>query len=1038
MRNKLISALILTLTVNFTSGFTVIADDSTNVYVNENFEDYSTETIGSSWKMTSNDGGYFISTDEEEENKYLSVWCENPSGYSNFPNAVRDLPKTVDRGAIHMSLKARADNPKGNCMFEIDNDLGQSIFQVVFRAAGTLTFNEYIASKKFEINKWYNIEVYIDMDKSNYDAYLDGELIVAKGAFKTEGVSDASSFKITGWYNEQERVQIDIDDLLIEDYTKQQSADDNEHNLYDDTLYMFKQLEVIDERDIVEFNPEKPVKRGEFLEYLLRMSDITESDIASYTEQKFNDVNSSSPYLRVSGWAYESGIITMNEERNFYPDLPVTRLDAIVMLMRMAGYETSAQRAGGYPNGYISEAYRVELIKSSGKYDENLNSLRLLELLEDAFDINVMKINVGGESIEYSEDKESTFLKEYKKIEKVEGVMTANTETGIMSAASANKNGVEINKILYGCSDKRYDAYIGQRVYGYIDIKDNANSVLYIKPTEKNKVISFAKNDYDEVSVSGREIKYLPKSGGTKRLKVESPYIIYNGKAYAGALSNELLDINNGRIEYVDNNSDGIYEIIKIYEAEHIIFESYDFLNDVIFGSLGEKYELGDNYEIYRDSALSSPTELKRGDVLSVKKTKSGDEENYVIDATRNIKYGTITGVHDDEIAIDNTWYILSPEHEKYNLTVSAGFSGAFYTDSDGNILYWENDVMAGGGKRTAYIIKGIYDDEEEKYYLRLVNIGSGYVGMECAEKVRINGESCEAKEVNSKLTPMGESGVSNQIVDYWCNSEGKISRIESGSYVCNVSESKRTWYSNGKLLYASGEQSILSGADTRIMQIPKGDDVNLNDYCPVDTSKVKEGSMITLSAYNLSDVGVADIIIVDELPSQFNVNDSRIFISGTDEVLNSDDELVKGIKGYLNGKEVYYKTASGKQFPDFKFGSIISIKLNNRNELYAYDEIVNMAAPEEREKGYYTDTQYLYGKIKKVEEDGALIAVGEKEYPFVYGGDIRVFLADVKHKKLSSVGKNVIGAYAENNNSSSYVYVRAYRGSISEMYIYG
>lgn len=1031
MIKRLLSAMVgISLALGITAA-DVFAESNETVYIDDDFE--SGNLTG--WNIDKREGDCDIFYDEEEDNHYFASWGESITEYQKFPHNVKNFPSAVDRGILKVSLKARSSNPKGNCMFEVNNEVLWPAFQAVFRSAGTLTFNEYTVAEKFEVNRWYDIDIYMDLDRYVYDAYLDGEIVVKSGAFKTEGIKVLSAFQITGWFTDDEYAQIDIDDLKISDYTNQKKADEAAAKPYNETLSMLNKLGVIDDRSVIEFDGGKELTRAEYLRCLIGLSELDESRIESANEELFKDVPPQNEYARLVKWAYSRGIIQMNEQKLFYPDEPIKSTDAIVMLVRMAGYSPKVSNIGGYAEGYLKVAYEIELIEPGFDVNAVLTQNAMLELFKNALDVDVMKMYVGNK-VTYSVTEGDTMSKVYKHLEKIEGVVTANSKTGIVNATGSKSNSLEIDKISYYCDNSQYDKYLGYYVEGYIDT-DNDDALIYVCPSEKNRVKSLAKKEFTDISIDGNRIKYRLDGKGDSYLRVDKPYIIYNGKAYDGDLNDDLLNINNGMLTFISNDRDNVYDVILIDEAEHIIFSACDVINEIIYGTMGEKYFLDDDYKLYRNGDEISLSELKNNDVLSIRRTISNSAESYEITTLRNIKYGTICAIEEDRIKINDEYFDLSEEFKKYGITPKNGFSGAFYLDCDGNVLYFEDSLLSGSRKKTGYILRGCYNEDDDAYTIFYADFSGGHERKSLGENIIINGKKVAAKAVDGVLSQTGENSTVSQVFDFWENNDGAITKIATDEYECAFADAVRCLYNSGKTLFRDGETTAFIGKDTIVYQIPSDNPTNYDSYGRFSTMGYNEGTEFKVSAYNLNEINVADVVLIKEASKSFTINDARIFVTGVSDVVNRNGDAVKEIKAVLGGKSVTYLSSEYNELPALPFGTVMYVRANAKGEIVSHqlkNDLKNYRM--QTTSGAYSDTQYCYGKIKSSNAEGCIITVNDDEYPYIYNTNFKVYLADVNKKTCTEITSSSIGAY-RSEYSDAYVYTVGYRGGMSEMYIY-
>lgn len=103
------------------------------------------------------------------------------------------------------------------------------------------------------------------------------------------------------------------------------------------------------------FNPNAPITRAETATIICRLMDA-ENDAKANHRQVYGDVAVSHWASGYIATATELGVFNGDGTGNFRPGDNVTYEQIIKMLVRACGYETEAQRNGGWPNGYIAVA----------------------------------------------------------------------------------------------------------------------------------------------------------------------------------------------------------------------------------------------------------------------------------------------------------------------------------------------------------------------------------------------------------------------------------------------------------------------------------------------------------------------------------------------------------------------------------------------------------------------------------------------------------------------------------------------------------
>lgn len=129
--------------------------------------------------------------------------------------------------------------------------------------------------------------------------------------------------------------------------------DVDESNSYAKAIEVLSGLGIVKGDDEGNFNPTNDIKRSEMVALICRMKG--EEGIATSTAQEFDDVPANHWAAGYISWGVASEIIKGYGDGNFGPDASVTLQDAVVMIVRAAGWERIANRSdyGGYPTGHM-------------------------------------------------------------------------------------------------------------------------------------------------------------------------------------------------------------------------------------------------------------------------------------------------------------------------------------------------------------------------------------------------------------------------------------------------------------------------------------------------------------------------------------------------------------------------------------------------------------------------------------------------------------------------------------------------------------
>jgi len=122
-----------------------------------------------------------------------------------------------------------------------------------------------------------------------------------------------------------------------------------------DSKGLFRGMNVLG--DVMNHSEEEEVTRGEFAAVaatLMGHKDITSSATA------FSDVSAEYPYGSAIRFVNEGKVMNGVNAYQFAPESTITVRDAIVALIRVLGFETMANSAGGYPDGYMNAATKLK------------------------------------------------------------------------------------------------------------------------------------------------------------------------------------------------------------------------------------------------------------------------------------------------------------------------------------------------------------------------------------------------------------------------------------------------------------------------------------------------------------------------------------------------------------------------------------------------------------------------------------------------------------------------------------------------------
>lgn len=157
-------------------------------------------------------------------------------------------------------------------------------------------------------------------------------------------------------------------------------------------------LNVINGYDDGTFKPDREVSRAEITKMIFsafRPNATSEVNAAKGHDTQFKDVPGThwaSGYISV-GTKSELGFINGYSSSSFGPEDTVTYSQAIKMLVSALGYNSEAEKNGGWPSGYLKQGSSLGLSLPNVSNSQPLNRAQVAVLLDMAIKIN------NGESV---------------------------------------------------------------------------------------------------------------------------------------------------------------------------------------------------------------------------------------------------------------------------------------------------------------------------------------------------------------------------------------------------------------------------------------------------------------------------------------------------------------------------------------------------------------------------------------------------------------------------------------------------------------
>lgn len=649
---------------------------------------------------------------------------------------------------------------------------------------------------------------------------------------------------------------------------------------------------------------EDSMSRAEFLSTVLEFmyGSIPDSDGTI----QFSDVSPDSPYRGAVSYAESMGIIDGNPGGEFNPDTAITTAQAVKILITAMGYKDIATTLGGYPSGYFSIAYDLDVLKGVvSRNDEHITAGVCAKMLINAgfADPLNVKQRANGMLLEMDDD-ENIFWKVHK-ISFGEGVLSANEYTALNSTAILGAGYVTIGDF----TGKAYNSasleeYIGYHVRYYFRENDLGDIVLCVLPSKKNDATLI---DAENVGtfIDG-VLSYCKDAESTRLTRKTIPLnasVIYNGRLITTYDENDFVG-KTGTVTIIDNNGDGNVDVVNIVAYENYVIRSIDLKDKVIYDAIDSTHKISyENYENRQaiiiwdnDGNRITVDKLKENDVLSVVKSKDSVYIRGFVSA-ESIS-GIVTGKTVDKndvpyVEIDSQSYkIESRCNTSFSSQIVGGEKITVFLDTFGRVAYIERKISKEG---YALVLKEYAErGDEGRMALKLFTSSGATEIFELADKLKVDGAPYRGQNV----IPPNVS--SSNIIRYKLNDAGLITSIdtpvvttETGGSMHKMIELKNIRYvSNSKNF--GGQLPVIS--NILIFRGPENTrTADVDEYKISSTNDLANSASYSGVAYVVdTDTMIPDVLFLyDDRDTTLVHTSPTAVVKKVTTSCNEDDELV-------------------------------------------------------------------------------------------------------------------------------------------------
>ena len=524
-------------------------------------------------------------------------------------------------------------------------------------------------------------------------------------------------------------------------------------------------LGIMDGVDKTTFGSPMLITRAEAAELICKFARVS---AGVNTDTIFNDVKADNPYSGYIKAGVDFGFISQAEM--YRPDDYILDSEFLKMVLCINGYLMKPVTSEGYPQNIYSLASSTDLTKGttgclSGSYINRSDAAIVLynALIGKSFEFK-------GE--EYSESEE-TLLKKLYDCVLMRGIVTGNGASKLdEKREGVYLNTIELDNVEYSDQSGSGLSFLGEAVYFILDEDENVTGI-WEDSTKTSKVKIYSE---DIETASFGEIKTRIGDKLT-RYKIDAhPYKIYNDVADS-TVTTASLKPKNGYLTLVDNDKDGVYEIVKIYKPEILLVDSVnsDEISKklLISGADGEKLTInyGNLSVIRNDGKATNSSKIKPGELIYA--YISAGEELVRIQLQSSWQSGTVKSVG-EEINISGTNYETTEYFREKFSSLGIGKDIKFYLDENNKVVYIVDDALLQKSEIMAVIQRFIVDDVEDFSNVKVYDSDKKFRELKITDTVAVDGK----KKSVSQLAAMDSSYFEGKLAIIKISDTGEIRSI--------------------------------------------------------------------------------------------------------------------------------------------------------------------------------------------------------------------------------------------------------------------
>lgn len=769
--------------------------------------------------------------------------------------------------------------------------------------------------------------------------------------------------------------------------------------------------------DEIAFKADTAITRAHFVKLALHIANDAPEVLVS-DDEVFADVTPDTAYENYIETAYRIGYISGNPGGAFRPDDTILLPEALKILCGILGYDRLAEGLGGYPEGYVVVANRLDLLNGVEIADNNeLDMASAMVLLRNALDADLMQYVSYGDDIKTTVVEGVTLLYKRHNIRRTEGVINATAYTHLYAQESGLEKGQIMieDKVLDDFTETAYEL-LGQYVDAYYKVGADiiTPQLVYALPrSSSNNIITV---DVKDIGFDGTNLYYEDGDYTTDiRLSTSATYIL--NRKMAAMTPEELVGITKGEVSFISNDGDAAADVVLITKYDTHIATGVDKTNGIITTKDGSKLEIDVNdedYTIYleKDGTACKIEDLKGGDCLLVCRSTGAGIGHITILASSESVTGVLEKIMDDIVVIDGEEYELGVALQS-GVTVGATYKALL--DALGEIAYVEveNDIVYGY----------LYDIAAAKVFsnpkVKIFTENDRWVELYLADTIEYNGEDTPAAELYQTLFDMGSGYM--QMIRYRVNKDAEVVKIETAQEILIGSDGEaeaakndtfRKSYeasANYRTALRTFDGRIFLESNAKVFTIPA--DLDEEKFKVSTPNAFVANKSYAYVAYDVDETLQCSVITVPStVNNSLNNTDSFMMVDSIGEMLTNDGKKATALFGHRKGKVIGFPVEVGddgvsqETINALQKGDFVHVRFNDKG-MVSYMAVYPIGTDYYVSGTIYEQCTIIVGKVTRIDSDVSRLRVkyneGGAELGMAYTQTMTIYIWDRAEQRL-------------------------------------